>query len=393
MACLALFALPWSEKGMKISKRYARLTFYSPQATANFIRSSNQRLTSNAMDGNSRPWGAWRLRHDMQEIADARKTHHGGQQDHHHCDRRACRGRHGVAQLPAAQQLAAAQTACSTSLKAARAAKTAWLKLVDGDAKATTKTDKAQAKDAKTLDTLAAEPKAKAPEITACAGDSADRMGKAAERISLETAWYATHTKSLKQAVKAVQASIVDETVADTQALFDSTAGKVADEAICTALKEAIGKCNTKAIADATGKVNASVKEKADADAANTAAKAAAQMAQAQAQRNTGSSSSTSRRSSEQTYSRSPSSMAGIRSGGSTGSTGGQTGQQSSGGSTNSSSSNGEYCIAGEPMATDTTPSHSDVPDTGSAHAAHVSPSSANSVGWKSSSCRFTRAV
>lgn len=114
-------------------------------------------------------------------------------------------------------------------------------------------------------------------------------------------------------------ASVVDKTVADAQALFDSTAGKVADEATCTALKEAIGKCDTKAIAHATGKVNASVKTKADADAANAAAKAAAQAAQAQAQRNTGSSSSTSRRSSGQTYSRSSSSTAGIRSGGSTG--------------------------------------------------------------------------
>ena len=48
-------------------------TFYSPQATTSFIPASNQRLTSNAMDGNSRDWGAWRLRHDMQEIAEARK--------------------------------------------------------------------------------------------------------------------------------------------------------------------------------------------------------------------------------------------------------------------------------------------------------------------------------
>ena len=110
-----------------------------------------------------------------------------------------------MAQLPAAQQLTAAQTACSTSLKAA---KTAWLKPVDGDAKTTTKTDKAQVKDAKTLDTLAAELKAKAPENTACAGDTADRMGKAAEHISLETAWYVTYTKNLKQAVEAVQAPL-----------------------------------------------------------------------------------------------------------------------------------------------------------------------------------------
>lgn len=49
------------------------LTFYSSQATTNFIPASNQRLTSNAMDGNSRHWGAWCLRHDMQEIAEARK--------------------------------------------------------------------------------------------------------------------------------------------------------------------------------------------------------------------------------------------------------------------------------------------------------------------------------
>lgn len=63
---------------------------------------------------------------------------------------------------------------------------------MDGDAKTTAKTDKAQVKDAKTLDTLATELKAKAPTITACTGDTADRVGKAAKRISLETAWYVT---------------------------------------------------------------------------------------------------------------------------------------------------------------------------------------------------------
>ena len=78
-------------------------------------------------------------------------------------------------------------------MKDAKAARTAWLKLVDEDAKTTTKTDKAQVKGAKTLDTLAAELKAKAPTITACAGDTADRVGKAAKRIDAETA-YVTHT-------------------------------------------------------------------------------------------------------------------------------------------------------------------------------------------------------
>lgn len=182
---------------------------------------------------------------------------------------------------------------------------------MDGDAKTTTKTDKGQVKNAKTLDTLAAELKAKAPTITAYAGDTADRVGKAAKRISLETAWYVTHTKNLKQAVEAVQASRVDKTVADAQALFDSTAGKVADEATRTMLKEAIGKRGTKATAEATGKINASVKAKADADADAVKATAEAAAQATQAQRNTGSFSSTSRRSSGQTYSHSSSSTAG----------------------------------------------------------------------------------
>ncbi|WP_288270682.1 hypothetical protein [uncultured Bifidobacterium sp.] len=82
---------------------------------------------------------------------------------------------------------------------------------MDGDAKTTTKTDKGQVKNAKTLDTLAAELKAKAPTTTAYAGDTADRVGKAAKRISLETAWYVTHTKNLKQAAEAVQAPILTD--------------------------------------------------------------------------------------------------------------------------------------------------------------------------------------
>lgn len=39
-ACLALFALPWSGKGMRIDKRHARQISYSPQATGNFISTS-----------------------------------------------------------------------------------------------------------------------------------------------------------------------------------------------------------------------------------------------------------------------------------------------------------------------------------------------------------------
>lgn len=279
---------------------------------------------------------------------------------------------HGHRQAAQAeQQLEAARATCSVSLKDAKTARTAWLKLVDGDAQTLAKTDRAQVKDAETLDTLAVELKAKAPAIAACAGDTADQVGRATERIGRQAAWYASHTKSLEQAAEAVRASVTDKTVADAQALYDSTAGKVADEATRTALKEAIGRRDTKAIADATGKVNASVKAKADAAAKAAAEAAARAAAQAQAQSGSGSSGSASRRSSGSSgstgtarrstgstgssYSRSSGSTSSAgRSGGSTGSTGGQTGQQSSGESgygtsrwTNSMQGD-EFCAAGD---------------------------------------------
>lgn len=41
-ACLALFALPWSGKGMRIGKRHARQISYSLQATDDFISASGR---------------------------------------------------------------------------------------------------------------------------------------------------------------------------------------------------------------------------------------------------------------------------------------------------------------------------------------------------------------
>lgn len=73
MACLALFALPWSGKGMKISKRYALADILLVTSYYQ-LHSGKQSASHKQRKGWQRQTlGAWRLRHDMQEIAEARK--------------------------------------------------------------------------------------------------------------------------------------------------------------------------------------------------------------------------------------------------------------------------------------------------------------------------------
>ena len=98
--------------------------------------------------------------------------------------------------------------------------------------------------------------------------------------------------KALESAVKAVESSKLDKTVADADGLYKATEGNVQDEKTREALKQAIAKRDAGAIAKAVKSVNDSkaAKEKADAEAkakaeqeaqAQAAAEAAAQ-AQAQ---------------------------------------------------------------------------------------------------------------
>lgn len=183
------------------------------------------------------------------------------------------------------------------------------------------KTDATSVKDAKTLDALKQAVGAKTPGMVSC--DASDKTGldEATAKADKTTGTVKADTKALESAVKAVESSKLDKTVADADGLYKATEGNVQDEKTREALKQAIAKRDAGAIAKAVKAVNDSkaAKEKADSEAkakaeqeaqAQAAAEAAAQ-AQAQTQ---------------QSYSAPQQSYTPSYSGGTSGSTGGGSG-------------------------------------------------------------------
>lgn len=154
------------------------------------------------------------------------------------------------------------------------------------------KTDATSVKDAKTLDALKQAVGAKTPAMVKC--DASDKAGldEATAKADKTTKGVKADAKALESAVKAVESSKLDKTVADADGLYKATEGKVQDDKTREALKQAIESRDAGAIAKAVKSVNDSkaAKEKADAEAkakaeqeaqAQAAAEAAAQ-AQAQ---------------------------------------------------------------------------------------------------------------
>lgn len=154
------------------------------------------------------------------------------------------------------------------------------------------KTDATSVKDAKTLDALKQAVGAETPAMVKC--DASDKIGldTAAAKADKAAKGVNADAKALGSAVKAVESSKLDKTVADADGLYKATEGNVQDERTREALKQAIAKRDAGAIAKAVKSVNDSkaAKEKADAEAkakaeqeaqAQAAAEAAAQ-AQAQ---------------------------------------------------------------------------------------------------------------
>lgn len=156
------------------------------------------------------------------------------------------------------------------------------------------KTDATSVKDAKTLDALKQAAGVETPGMVKC--DASDKTGldEATAKADKTTKAVNADAKALESAVKAVESSKLDKTVADADGLYKATEGNVQDEKTREALKQAIAKRDAGAIAKAVKSVNDSkaAKEKADAEAkakaeqeaqAQAAAEAAAQ-AQAQTQ-------------------------------------------------------------------------------------------------------------
>lgn len=153
------------------------------------------------------------------------------------------------------------------------------------------KTDATSVKDAKTLDTLKQAAGVETPGMVKC--DASDKTGldEATAKADKTTKGVNADAKALASAVKAVESSKLDKTVADADGLYKATEGNVQDEKTREALKQAIAKRDAGAIAKAVKSVNDSkaAKEKADAEAKakaeqEAAAQAAAEAAQAQTQ-------------------------------------------------------------------------------------------------------------
>lgn len=147
------------------------------------------------------------------------------------------------------------------------------------------KTDATSVKDAKTLDALKQAAGVETPGMVKC--DASDKTGldAAAAKADKTTKGVNADAKALESAVKAVESSKLDKTVADADGLYKATEGNVQDEKTREALKQAIAKRDAGAIAKAVKSVNDSkaAKEKADAEAKAKAEQEAAAQAAAEA--------------------------------------------------------------------------------------------------------------
>lgn len=175
-----------------------------------------------------------------------------------------------------------AREACQSAVTDLNKAVKSYKALLGADATtAALKTDATSVKDAKTLDALKQAVEVKTPGMVKC--DASDKTGldEATAKADKAAKGVKADAKALESAVKAVESSKLDKTVADADGLYKATEGNVQDERTREALKQAIAKRDAGAIAKAVKSVNDSkaAKEKADSE---TKAKAE-QEAQAQA--------------------------------------------------------------------------------------------------------------
>lgn len=203
----------------------------------------------------------------------------------------AAGGAVAVYQHSASAQLAEAKEACARSSETLRVARNKYDTLHDQDAAEAVKITDKQVADGDTVATLAATYKEEAPDLAACNVQGVDQLREARERIERNAAWYDTHTASLTEAVDAVNQSHDAKTLKDAKdalskqlkdatAKYKSTDGKVKDDKTRKDLKAMIDKATktkdgkdaetmnsqAKQLKDLMGKVDASVKAKADAD-------------------------------------------------------------------------------------------------------------------------------
>lgn len=188
-----------------------------------------------------------------------------------------------------------AREACQSAVTDLGKTAKSYKALLGADATtAALKTDATGVKDAKTLDTLKQAAGAETPAVVKCDASGKAGLDEAAAKADKTTKAVKADAKALRAAVRAVESSKLDKTVADADGLYKATEGNVQDDKTREALKQAIESRDAGAIAKAVKSVNDSkaAKEKADAEAAAkaqaeqeaAAQAAAAQQAQQQAQ-------------------------------------------------------------------------------------------------------------
>ena len=192
-------------------------------------------------------------------------------------------------------RVSVARGACGSAVAAQKKAVDSYRTLLGADATtAALKTDVKAVKDVKTLDALKRAVGAETPAMVKC--DASDKTGldEATAKADKTARSVKAAAKALESAVKAVESSKLDKTVADADGLYRATEGKVQDDKTRASLLDAIKKRDADAIAKAVKVVNDSktAKEKSDAEAVAkaqaeqeaAAQAAAAQQAQQQAQ-------------------------------------------------------------------------------------------------------------
>lgn len=186
-------------------------------------------------------------------------------------------------------RVSVSRQACQSAVTDLNKAVKSYKALLGADATtAALKTDATSVRDVKTLDALKQADEAETPAMVKC--DASDKTGlnEATAKADKTAKGVNAAAKALESAVKAVESSKLDKTVADADGLYKATEGNVQDEKTREALKQAIAKRDAGAIAKAVKSVNDSkaAKEKADAEAkakaeqeaqAQAAAEAAAQ--------------------------------------------------------------------------------------------------------------------
>ena len=173
-----------------------------------------------------------------------------------------------------------ARQACQSAVTDLNKAVKSYEALLGADATtAALKTDATSVKDAKTLDALKQAAGVETPGMVKC--DASDKTGldAAAAKADKAAKGVKADAKALESAVKAVESSKLDKTVADADGRYKATEGNVQDEKTREALKQAIAKRDAGAIAKAVKSVNDSkaAKEKAKAEQEAAEQDAAAQ--------------------------------------------------------------------------------------------------------------------